>query len=130
MCQKLRCFFITIITISIFLGIAILCLPRLKNSKLQNKSTRVESGGDSKVGAEKKHLRIKKKIHVPKFMLDLYEDGEMNGYGGSISRADVVRSVIPRSAGIKTLFSTKMTVTQLYCSRRDLQQKTFREGSK
>ncbi|XP_031355049.1 bone morphogenetic protein 10-like [Photinus pyralis] len=41
----------------------------------------------------------KKRIHIPKIMLELYEERNRNEYGLNFSKPDIVRSVIPKNAG-------------------------------
>lgn len=41
----------------------------------------------------------KRRIHIPKFMLDLYEAGKREDYRMNVSKPDIVRSVIPKNGG-------------------------------
>ncbi|KAF5306285.1 hypothetical protein FQA39_LY08983 [Lamprigera yunnana] len=41
----------------------------------------------------------RKRIHIPKIMLELYEERKREEYGLNFSKADIVRSVIPKNAG-------------------------------
>lgn len=98
MWQSLRCLSVTV-TIGIFVCILILCFGKSRNSKLLNSvilKKSVSNSSEDKIASARKGVKVKEKIHVPKFMLDLYK--ERNGCT-NLTGADVVRSVIPRSAG-------------------------------
>lgn len=49
----------------------------------------------------------KRKIHIPKFMLDLYEERKRDGgYPFNFSKPDIVRSVIPKNGGLSKFSSS------------------------
>lgn len=60
-------------------------ISRINLSEIEEKNT--ENGGGKR----------KFKHHVPKFMLELYENGRNNGK--NYTKPDIVRSLIPKTAG-------------------------------
>ncbi|KAF5289324.1 hypothetical protein FQR65_LT11888 [Abscondita terminalis] len=51
------------------------------------------------VDEDKESNLKRKKIHIPKIMLELYEERKREEFGFNFSKPDIVRSVIPKNAG-------------------------------
>lgn len=103
-----------IISIPILICLWIYFLILLRNSILQstavnlniidaknNTAERCKEVNSSGLVKDIGGFKKRKKIHVPKFMLELYEKNKIGGKG--VKRPDVVRSVIPTHAGKKLI---------------------------
>lgn len=106
MCQNARC---VLVSVSLALGLCFLILYLKKtNNFVPNASLEVNINDETE---DKRALgnffsfedagnsKVRGRIHVPKFMLDLYENRKRNNCVLNFSEADVIRSVIPTSAG-------------------------------
>lgn len=111
-------YFLIIVTENLFQNPVKSLQPKIINTNdlISNVGVK-EKGAKSNRTKTTSYTKNKKNIHIPKFMLDLYEKNRK--VGKNLQKSDVVKSVIPTHAGefafFKTVSSMRTLSSQLNC---------------